>query len=476
MHLAALGSQAPSRRDEDDPARDVRAEVEEMRRAFWWVSSAFAAATLSAGCNAMLGLDDVQVLEPADASGTDASEAGEASSETGETSTDTGSDGASEATPDADPCAGVTCNTPPAATCTNGTTRRTYATTGTCASGTCSYAPTDTVCQGGGACSGGACSAPLPTSCRTTGAGRTDCGPGGAESCCASLPVTGVTTPAFSRSYDGTSGYANPQYKAQVSDLRLDKYEVTVGRFRQYVAAVVGGWKPAAGTGKHTHLNGGSGLSASGVGGYESGWDASWTTTTIFPTSPSTWDASLACYGEYSTWTPSPGVSETRPINCLTWYDAAAFCIWDGGFLPSEAEWNYAAAGGTEQRAYPWGATAPGANASLAIHDCHYSGTGSCTGIANIAPVGVVPAGNGKYGQSDLAGNVFEWVLDGFTSPYAETTCTNCSYLPPGVGRVIRGGGYVNAAVYLRAGNRDYSRPPTTRSDFIGVRCARTPS
>jgi formylglycine-generating enzyme required for sulfatase activity len=440
-----------------------------MRRPFSWFSSAFAVAALGAGCNALLGLDDVQVRDADDASGVDSGDAGD-------TSSDIGGDDASDASADAAGCGGVTCNAPPAATCADGTTRRTFASTGTCASGTCSYAPTDTPCPGSGTCSGGLCSAPLPTSCRTAGDGRTNCGATGAESCCASSLVSGVTTSSFSRSYDGTAAYPDPQYKAQVSGFRLDKYEVTVGRFRPYVAAVIGGWKPSAGAGKHAHLNGGSGLSASGVGGYESGWDASWNTATVFPTSSSTWDANLACYGQYGTWTPSPGAYEKRPINCLSWYDAAAFCIWDGGFLPSEAEWNYAASGGTEQRAYPWGATTPGADANLAVHDCYYSGAGSCTGVANLAPVGAVPAGNGKFGQSDLAGNVFEWVLDGYKVPYNETNCIDCAYLPPGPPRVIRGGGYVNAATYLRAGNREYSRAPSTRSDFIGVRCARTPS
>jgi sulfatase modifying factor 1 len=49
---------------------------------------------------------------------------------------------------------------------------------------------------------------------------------------------------------------------AKVSTLRLDKYEVTVGRFRKFVDAWVGGWRPMAGEGKHAHLNGATTLSS----------------------------------------------------------------------------------------------------------------------------------------------------------------------------------------------------------------------
>ena len=59
-------------------------------------------------------------------------------------------------------------------------------------------------------------------------------------------------------------------------------------------------------------------------------------------------EASLACDEKFKTWTDVPGDNEARPINCITWWEALAFCIWDGGFLPSAAEWNYAAAGGSD--------------------------------------------------------------------------------------------------------------------------------
>src|SRR6185312_9797256 len=95
---------------------------------------------------------------------------------------------------------------------------------------------------------------------------------------------------------------------------------------------------------------------------------------------------------------------------CITWYEAYAFCIWDGGFLPSEAEWNYAAAGGSEQRAYPWTTTS--------TIDCSYAnyagadGGGQCQagGLDDVGSQS--PQGDGKYGQSDLAGNAWEWTLD----------------------------------------------------------------
>jgi formylglycine-generating enzyme required for sulfatase activity len=62
----------------------------------------------------------------------------------------------------------------------------------------------------------------------------------------------------FHRSYDGVTtnpDYSSRSYPATVTDFRLDKYEVTVGRFRKFKAAWDAGWRPSAGAGKHEHLN-----------------------------------------------------------------------------------------------------------------------------------------------------------------------------------------------------------------------------
>jgi len=260
---------------------------------------------------------------------------------------------------------------------------------------------------------------------------------------------------------------------ATVSSFRLDKYEVTVGRFRNFVTAVVGGWTPAAGSGKHTHLNSGAGLANSAGGGNEPGWDTAWNGN--LPTVKATWDGSsyLGANATYQTWTPSSGGNETRPINYVNWYQSAAFCIWDGGFLPSEAEWNYAAAGGNEQRQYPWGAAVPGANASLAVYGCYFPGPGGgCIGVTNIAPVGSVTAGNGLYGHADLAGNVYEWNLDWIKS-YA-ATCNNCANSTVASFRVVRGGSFDLYASVLLSSERGFNAPDP-RYDSFGLRCARTP-
>ncbi len=309
---------------------------------------------------------------------------------------------------------------------------------------------------------------PLAPSCAPGGPGMTNCGVCG-ESCCTSLEVPGGT---YYRTYTnggtGPRGEADP---ATVSGFRLDKYLVTVGRFRQFVNAWSGGWMPAGGSGKHTYLNGGLGLVTAGDDAgvsYEPGWVAS-DDGNIGPT-----NASLAAGSAYATWTASASSQENLPINYVNWWEAYAFCIWDGGFLPSEAEWEYAAAGGSQQREYPWGSTDPGANNQYAIYsgpNCYYPDAAACAGEGNIAPVGTTTLGAGLWGQLDLAGDLWEWPLDWYA---AYRACTDCADFTVASYRVFLGGSFGSGVYELLPPFRVLT-DPESRSSNAGFRCSRSP-
>ncbi len=287
-----------------------------------------------------------------------------------------------------------------------------------------------------------------------------DCGPADDESCCEVTVVPGGT---FNRLNDAN-------YPATVTSFALDRFEVTVARYRKFVEYVVtNAWKPAAGSGKHAHLDGGKGIAN------ETGWDSAWDMT--LPTTKAAWDTALICAGgegPLSTWTPAPGSIEDRAINCIDWYQAYAFCIWDEGFLPSEAELNYAGAAGSEHRLYPWGSAAP--DLTYATFNCEAGGTpGMCARNDNLTVGALSPKGDGKWGQADLAGGYHELALDSFAAT-PPMPCTDCAQLPGDTIVVLRGGSYTSA-------NPNSALAVTARLSFsveigagaAGVRCARVP-
>jgi sulfatase modifying factor 1 len=332
-----------------------------------------------------------------------------------------------------------------------------------------------TQCLGGFLCTQGLCET-VPPSC----VGDAPPGPG-YSSDCESREVPGG---AFDR--DGDGGASDASAPATVHGLRIDTFEVSVARFNEFTTAVgssLGAALPDAGAGKHTYLNDGNGLViGQGDGGlvYETGWDPSWAQG--IATTAAGWANNLLCSpAQYATSAESFSVSSIDmdyPVNCVTWYEAYAFCIWDGGFLPTETEWSYAASGGAEQRVFPWGSIEPGTSSQYAIYGCYFQAQGVCTNLdTNINFVGQeqTVSGRGLWGQWDLAGNVAEWTLDAYRDPYP-TPCVDCTAAPDGgpSQRVFRGGSYDSDESTLFNVSRA-AADPATRSTEIGFRCARAP-
>ena len=143
------------------------------------------------------------------------------------------------------------------------------------------------------------------------------------------------------------------------------------------------------------------------------------------------------------------------PVVGITWKDAFAYATWTGKRLPTEAEWEYAARGGTLNKIYPWGDEP----------DRKYANFSS----SGIAPVKrFEPNGYGIY---DMIGNVWEWCSDWYSDDYYRVAPRNNPEGPfTGTHKVLRGGTWYSNEGQIRITNRYYSLPEI-KSFHIGFRC-----
>ena len=152
-----------------------------------------------------------------------------------------------------------------------------------------------------------------------------------------------------------------------------------------------------------------------------------------------------------------------HPVTSVDWHEARAFCAWASVRLPTEVEWERAAAG-PAGRSYPWGEAEPDATTAW---------FGQRGDDAGTVPVGAFRAGASVEGALDVAGNVWEWTAS-LHRPYPYRPGDGREDPAAAGPRVLRGGSFRSpGAVYLRCAFRSRSYP-TRRREHIGFRVART--
>jgi formylglycine-generating enzyme required for sulfatase activity len=148
-----------------------------------------------------------------------------------------------------------------------------------------------------------------------------------------------------------------------------------------------------------------------------------------------------------------------RPMVCVTWEHARAFCRWSGLVLPTEAQWEYACRAGTET-VYWSGDT----EADLAR--VGWYGGNSLSGTQ---PVGQKPPN--PFGLHDMHGNVWEWCEDWFDERAYDRPVRpgdGLRDIPPAAAHVIRGGAWCYSARVAAASVRTYNGIP--EAPFFGFR------
>lgn len=222
-----------------------------------------------------------------------------------------------------------------------------------------------------------------------------------------------------------------PAHEVTLNSFYLDQYEVNVTQYAAFLNS---------------------------LGGYVQRCDGFTCAWTLFESS-----FTYLAQNSDGTFLAEPGF-EAYPVNYVSWYGAAAYCEWVGARLPTEAEWELAARSPAHYL-YPWGNEPPSETLAL------YGGID----VRDLQPVTNYPDGVTPLQIYGLAGSMWEWTADWYDADYYTSSPSSNPTGPETVtteGRVLRGGGWRNTPLELRATNRQPARPATFERD-IGFRCGR---
>jgi sulfatase modifying factor 1 len=296
-------------------------------------------------------------------------------------------------------------------------------------------------CEAGHTCLSGACTS-AQRSCQTAST------PG-----CGMVRVMGGT---FMQG-EAAAHRADVTTMSTVSPFAIDAYEVTVARFRLF-------WEARAESATLAAIR----LRPIAYRGGTISWGAALDPVRRDPVN-----------APDCNWSETEPQVMAHPMNCINYWLAQEFCVWDGGRLPTEAEWEFAArgraAGGlVPGRVYPWGDEDPQGSRELRCDRAQING---CIGDDRLRTrrVGSFEPTAGIY---DLAGNVSEWTADSESLYYS---CRVSSIDPICINRltqrITRGGDWTRfepaaGRIFLRAASRSFTYEMIT-AESRGFRCAR---
>jgi len=244
-----------------------------------------------------------------------------------------------------------------------------------------------------------------------------------------------------------------PQRTVRLRAYAIDRYEVTNGQYRRFLADV------------------------------QQHGDAAW----AHPDQPPGKDHTPRYWREFNPLLRDPEyaqlahfhgatfMQDDTPVVGVDWFDAWAYARWAGKRLPTEAEWEFAARG-ADGRRWPWGDAWQWGRCNIVGDkvgaDVRLGGREK-DGFCYPAPVGSFPEGRSPSGCDDMAGNAAEWVADWYSPDAYRTTAADDPAGPAsGAARVVRGGSSQNYPSQTRCAVRAH-REPEFRTFTLGFRCAR---